>query len=273
MSFRNLMLAAWLFVPLAAVLGADGPSKSPVRLKILSYNIHHAEGVDGKLDVERIAAVIRGCEADVAAVQEVDRAVERSQKIDEPRELARLTKLEHFVFGKTIDHQGGDYGNLVLSRFPIVSSRVHRFPNSAGAEQRGAVEAEIAPPGGAAFRLFATHLDFGRRDASEADRQAAIELVNSRVEATAQPAVFAGDFNSGPDSKTITTIKELWLQSNSNDAFTTPVDRPTRQIDFIFLRPRNRWKVIDVKVLDEAVASDHRPILATVELLPPAAAQ
>jgi endonuclease/exonuclease/phosphatase family metal-dependent hydrolase len=243
---------------------ADAP---PVRLRVLSYNIHHAEGVDGKLDVERIAGVVRGCEADVVAVQEVDRGVERSQKIDEPRELARLTKLEHFVFGKTIDHQGGEYGNLVLSRFPIVSSRVLKFPNAAGAEQRGAVEAEIAPPGGPAFRLFGTHLDFGRKEAGEADRQGAIRMVNERVEATGQPAILAGDFNCVAGSRTIETVLQSWVQSNSVEALTIPVGKPTRQIDFVFLRPKSLWKVIDVKVLDEAVASDHRPILATVELI------
>jgi endonuclease/exonuclease/phosphatase family metal-dependent hydrolase len=259
---RTLFVAALLVGPVANA-GTLG-----TRLRILSYNIHHAEGVDGKLDLERIAGVIRGCEADVVAVQEVDRGVERSQKIDEPKELARLTKLEHFVFGKTIDHQGGEYGNLVLSRFPIASSKIHRFPNAAGAEQRGAVEAEIAPPGGQSFRLFATHLDFGRKEASEADRQGAIKLVNERVEATGQPAIFAGDYNCQPGSRTIDTIRESWLQSNATDAFTTPVDTPKRQIDFIFLRPKDRWKVIGVKVLDEAIASDHRPILATVELLP-----
>ena len=49
---------------------------------------------------------------------------------------------------------------------------------------------------------------------------------------------------------------------------TVPVDQPTKQIDFILYRPRNRWKVIEVKVLDEAVASDHRAIFAVLELLP-----
>jgi endonuclease/exonuclease/phosphatase family metal-dependent hydrolase len=264
MSSRFLLIAALFAAPWSAVLGQENGWSG--RLKILSYNIHHAEGVDRKLDVERIAAVIRGCEADVVAVQEVDRGVERSKKIDEPGELARLTKLEHFVFGKTIDHQGGDYGNLVLSRFPIVSSKVHRFPNEAGAEQRGAVEAEISPPDGPAFRLFGTHLDFGRKDASEADRQGAIRLVNERVEATGQPAILAGDFNCVPGSRTIENVLKTWTQSNASDAFTTPVDKPTRQIDFVFLRPKGQWKVIDVKVLDEAVASDHRAILATVEL-------
>ena len=245
--------------PGAKAIGADAP------LRILSYNIHHAEGVDGKLDLERIAGVIRGCEADVVAVQEVDRAANRTKSIDEPRELAKLTKLEHFVFGKTIDIPGGDYGNLVLSRFPITDSRILKFPNAAGAEQRGAVEAEIQTPAGK-FRLFATHLDFGRKEASEADRQGALAIVNERVAATRTPAIFAGDFNCGPDSQTITAIRKDWLQANTVEQFTIPVEKPTRQIDFIFVRPKANWKVIEVRVLDEKIASDHLPILATVEL-------
>jgi len=48
---------------------------------------------------------------------------------------------------------------------------------------------------------------------------------------------------------------------------TIPVDRPSRQIDFVLSRPLDRWKVVEVKVLDEAVASDHRPILAVIDFL------
>ena len=245
---------------------AVGEERAPRTLRILSYNIHHGEGVDGKLDLERLAGVIRGCEADVVAVQEVDRNVPRSQRIDEPRELARLTKLEHFAFGRTIPLSGGEYGNLVLSRFPITDSRVLTFPNTVGAEQRGAVEAEIDSPAGK-FRLFATHLDFSRKEAGEEDRQGAIRLVNERVKASGVPAVLAGDFNCTPDSLTVKAIRETWLQTNTAEAFTIPVAQPKRQIDFVFVTPKSRWKVSDVKVLDEAVASDHRPILATVELV------
>ncbi len=208
------------------------------RVTILSYNIHHAEGMDRKLDLDRIAAIIRDSGADVAAIQEVDKGTTRSQMVDQPAELARRSGLEHFVFGKTIDYQGGDYGNLVLSRFPIQSSRIHRFPNTAAAEQRGAVEAEIAPPGGQHFRLFATHLDFGRSSDSEFDRQEAIRMVNSRVELSGQPAVFAGDFNCTPDSRTIQTILESWKSAHPEPAFTVPVGKPKQQIDFF--RPARR---------------------------------
>jgi endonuclease/exonuclease/phosphatase family metal-dependent hydrolase len=49
---------------------------------------------------------------------------------------------------------------------------------------------------------------------------------------------------------------------------TFPVDRPTRQIDFILFRPSGRWKVVESRVLDEPVASDHRPFFAVLELRP-----
>src|SRR5690606_78873 len=67
-------------------------SPKPLRLRVLSYNIHHGEGIDGKLDLERIAKVILAVKPDLVAVQEVDQNTERADKIDQPAELARLTK-------------------------------------------------------------------------------------------------------------------------------------------------------------------------------------
>ena len=71
-------------------------------LRIMTYNIHHCEGVDGKLDVERIAGVIRKQECDLVALQEVDRNTTRSQRVDQLAELGRLTGLQPY-FGKAID--------------------------------------------------------------------------------------------------------------------------------------------------------------------------
>jgi len=103
-------------------------SKVPLVLRVLSYNIHHGEGVDGKLDLERIARVISSVQPDIVALQEVDLLVARSQSIDQPRELARLTGM-HSVFGANIDLQGGKYGNAVLARESISQSHNHLLPN------------------------------------------------------------------------------------------------------------------------------------------------
>ena len=52
-------------------------------VRVLTYNIHHGEGMDGKIDLERIAAVIKRLEPDVVALQEVDVKTTRSQGVDQ----------------------------------------------------------------------------------------------------------------------------------------------------------------------------------------------
>ena len=80
-----------------------------MRLRVLCYNIHHAAGVDGKLDVPRIARVIQSVKPDLVALQEVDRNTTRTGKVDQAAELAQLTRMNH-VFGANIAFQGGQYG-------------------------------------------------------------------------------------------------------------------------------------------------------------------
>src|SRR5688500_1044104 len=74
-------------------------------LRVLCYNIHHGEGTDGELELERIARVIRSENPDVAALQEVDQNTQRTGNVDQPAELARLTAMQ-VVFGKNIGFEG-----------------------------------------------------------------------------------------------------------------------------------------------------------------------
>ncbi|QDT33270.1 endonuclease/exonuclease/phosphatase family protein [Thalassoglobus polymorphus] len=241
-------------------------SAEPTRLRILSYNIHHAEGVDRKLDVERIARVILSVKPDVVALQEVDQKVKRTDNIDQPAELARLTEM-NIVFGANIELQGGHYGNAVLSRFPITQHKNHLLPNIDDSEQRGVIEAEIRlPKPNQSLLLFATHLDFR---ADERERLASAKFINELIADHAQhPALLAGDLNATPDSETLKLFERKWTRTNEVPMATVPVNQPRRQIDFILHRPANRWKVVEFKVLDEAVASDHRAIFAVLELQP-----
>ena len=255
-----LSLLLSLLITVAATAG------EPFRLRVLSYNIHHAEGVDGRLDVERIARVIQSVEPDLVALQEVDEKVKRTQAIDQPSELARLTKM-HVVFGANIELQGGHYGNAVLSRFPIVRHTHHLLPNIGASEQRGVIEAEITLPASEQPVLFlVTHLDFR---ADDRERLASATAINDLAAKHPQkPALLAGDLNATPESKTLERFASMWTQANEKPIATVPVEQPTEQIDFILYRPHGGWKVIETQVLDEAVASDHRAIFAVLELLP-----
>jgi endonuclease/exonuclease/phosphatase family metal-dependent hydrolase len=235
----------------------------PLRLRVLSYNIHHGRGTDDKVDLERIAGVIRSCEPDLVALQEVDKGVERTNGIDEPGELARLTKM-NVVFGNNIVYQGGDYGNAILSRFPVAAHKNHKLPVFYKNEQRGVMEVDVTLPDNRGTLVFmATHLDY-RGDSPERVPSAA--LINELVAKRSEPAVLAGDLNDMPESKTLAEFVKSWKRTNDGSLATFPVDTPTRQIDHILVRPADRWNIVEVKVLDEAVASDHRAILAVLEL-------
>ncbi len=170
MKFLCTLLSSFcLLIPIKADAG------EPYRLRVLSYNIHHAEGIDRKLDLERIARVIRSVEPDLVALQEVDQKVKRTQGVDQPAELARLSKM-HVVFGANIMLQGGHYGNALLSRFPLARHKNHLLPNIDGSEQRGAIEAEITlPDKNPPLMLIATHLDY-RKD--ERERLASAKAIN-----------------------------------------------------------------------------------------------
>lgn len=264
-------MARFLFAALLVFCSVRADAAEPLRLRILSYNIHHAEGIDRKLDVPRIAKIILSVEPDLVALQEVDRKTTRTQSVDQPAELARLTGM-HEVFGGNIEFQGGQYGNAVLSRFPIARHQNHLLPSFDDGEQRGVIQAEIRlPEPHGSLLLFATHFDYRRDDR---ERLASAEAINKlAADSPRQPALLAGDLNDVPGSRTLERLESVWTRANDKPLPTIPVTEPSKQIDFVLFRPRDRWKVVEVKVLEEAVASDHRAILAVLELLPGDAAQ
>jgi endonuclease/exonuclease/phosphatase family metal-dependent hydrolase len=226
------------------------------KVRVLTYNIHHGEGTDGKLDLERIAAVIRSVDPDFVAVQEVDIRTTRTGGVDQAAELSRLTKM-HAVFGKTIDHQGGWYGNALLSRWPLQGMKAHALPFTPGREKRGILEGAALLP--VPLRFFATHFDI-----TEADR---ITASAAMAEVTAGvPAILAGDLNAVPGSKPIQALLEAgWTSAAPASLLTSPAESPKRQIDYVMFYPRNNWRVVEVRVLDEPVASDHRPLFVILE--------
>ncbi|MBI4876890.1 MAG: endonuclease/exonuclease/phosphatase family protein [Acidobacteria bacterium] len=218
---------------------------------VLSYNIRHCEGVDGKLDVARIAAVIRSVKPGVVALQEVDRKTERAGGADQAEELGRLTGLTA-IFGRAIDYGGGQYGNAVLTRLPVKRWANHPLP---GQEPRALMEVDFG-----AFTFFATHLDATREDTH---RAAAAAEINRLAKS---PALLAGDLNAVPGSTPMKILAGEWSVAGEGLSLPTiPVRQPARQIDYILFRPATRWKVIEIRVLDEPLASDHRPILAVLE--------
>lgn len=238
-------------------------SDDPRRLRVLSYNIHHGEGTDGKIDLERIARVITGVKPDLVALQEVDRGVKRTKGIDEPAELARLTQMKA-VFERNITYQGGDYGNAVLSRLPVQRHKNHALPSLYQGEQRGVLEVEVTWEG-RPLLFLATHLDYRPNDA---ERRASVERIEEVLKDRRDvPVILAGDLNATPESEVLKMFRKNWQMCGvSPTTWTYPAAEPKKQIDYVLARPAQRWKTVEVRVLQEPVASDHRPILAVLEL-------
>ena len=87
----------------------------PREMRLMTYNVHHCAGADKRIDIPRVAGVIARERPDFVGLNEIDKGAKRSQRLDMPEELGRLTGL-HATFAQSIPLQGGSYGNVVLSR-------------------------------------------------------------------------------------------------------------------------------------------------------------
>ena len=77
--------------------------------------------------------------------------------------------------------------------------------------------------------------------------------------------ILAGDLNANPDSKVLQEFERDWKRANAEIVATFPSEGPEKQIDYILVRPANRWRTIETRVLDEPITSDHRPLLVVLE--------
>ena len=246
--------AAFLLVSVVAAAG-----EADTTLRVLSYNIHHGRGIDGLVDLPRIAAVIRGCQADIVFLQEVDDRTERTGRVDQTAELARLTGL-HGEFGHQIDYQGCRYGQALLSRTPLTHPQVHVLPGDSSSETRIAFSASTERAN-RAIVIVGTHLHHLDSEVRLAQAQAIASL-----DLGAGPIMLGGDFNAGPDSPPLAALLETWESAIPEPLPTYPAATPTRQIDSIRFRPAGVLEPRAAHVLDEPVASDNRPILEVFRL-------
>jgi endonuclease/exonuclease/phosphatase family metal-dependent hydrolase len=252
----------------AASAGAAGGSVRPLRAA--SFNIHHGVGLDGLLNLERIATVIRDTRPDVIGLQEVDRHFgERSDFVDQALWLADRLDL-HVVFGANLDLEPltpgaprRQYGTAILSRYRIREWRNTLLPRPAGGEQRGLLEAVIAVRG-TRVRAFNTHLQHN----SQAERLAQVAAIRSIVAEARESVVLVGDLNATPDSPEIAAITEdladAWAAAGVGDGFTYDAETPHARIDYVLTSSDVIARTAAVVTSD---AADHLPVVADL-LLP-----
>ncbi len=245
-------------------------------LRVLSYNMHRAIGVDRLFRPERIAKVIRHHQADIVLLQEVDVGVPRSKGLDLAKEMAEAAGYPYYVTGLNVKLNKGMYGNTTLSKFPI--TQAHNIDLTVGRHKaRGCQYASIQISNSSAsprnIEVFNLHLGLTPQ---ERVRQIGI-LSNSKEFSSLSPEIpclVGGDFN---DWRTLlapifTDILNFGCATNHsrgyhNPFLTYPAFSPTGGLDKIFYRGpmelvkrRRCWMGIT------RLASDHLPVIAEFKL-------
>lgn len=254
-SRRTVIAAGLVAVASAVMAGCHAGSvrpQSPHTLRVLTYNIHHGEGTDEQFDYKRLATVIKKLEPDIVALQEVDCGTERASGVDQARLLAKLCHM-HYAFGQAMPHQGGQYGDAILSRFPIEKTVVHPLPYQLDLEPRAAVEVMIHPAGVGPISFVSTHLCHKSSELRTLQTRRLNQLFPAGQGA---PIVLAGDFNARPGSEPMNVLLGGgWIDAVS----------PRSVIDYVLVRQCDPWTIKEVTIIEEPIVSDHSPVLVVLQ--------
>lgn len=219
---------------------------------VMSYNVRSGKGMDGKRDLDRTAAVIRAAQADVVALQEIDSVTRRSNGKDVAAVLGKKCSMYH-TFSKAIDFDSGGYGVAMLSREKPIA--IQRFALPGREEARTLLVVEFKH-----FIVASTHLSL-----TAEDRMASLAVIDSVAMAARKPIFIAGDWNATPDSEFGRALGEKMQYLTDTKACTFPADRPDRVIDYIVTPHKQKVEIVRREVVDEPMASDHRPIIAVLK--------
>jgi len=238
------------------------------RLKLLTYNIHSGIGTDRRYDLGRIRRILEEERPEIAALQELDCRVRRSGGDDQSSKLATVLMVTS-TFCATLAHEEGSSGLAVLSRFRVLHrqeynlSYLHREPRYCLR-----VDLEVEP--GAVLHVFNCHLGLATRERSFQRKQMLSEAILLSKELH-HPVILMGDFNDRP-----IPVVHRSLRSHFQDAYQAAGKfwGPTFKAGPIPLRLDHVYVSSGIRVLDCVVrndrlartASDHKPLIATVEV-------
>ena len=240
---------------LLSMLAMAASAYSQDYLKLMSYNIRNTKGMDNVRNVQRIANVINNEAPDVVAVQELDSMTTRSNQTDVLAEVAERTQM-HANYAPAISFQGGKYGIGILSKEQPLSIRT--FPLPGREEERMLMIAEFKD-----YLFACTHLSL-----TEEDRLASLDIIKNSASTSNKPFFLAGDLNDTPDSKFIKSLQQDFQILTNTKKPTYPAPEPKETIDYIAAWKENtdNFANLSTQVVEEPLASDHRPITVTLRM-------
>lgn len=231
-------------------------------MKIMTFNTQHClDYLNQKIDFQVMADAINQLDADIVALNEMFDNSKHEEYDKQTEKLSKLTTLPYFFFAKAIFDVYGDYGNGLLSRYPIKSAEVIMIPDPSPRKYNGFYETRcllkaVLENG---LTVLATH--FGL---NPDEHENAVNTVIKHI--TDTKCILMGDFNVSPDNPVLAPIKAK--MKDTGDLFNStklswPSDKPTIKIDYIFVSPDIEVVSADIPSL---IASDHRPHIAEIKI-------
>jgi len=210
-------------------------------------------GPDGRHDLDRMLSLVRRADPDVLALQEIDSR--RTPGAEHPIAMLKRVLGHHGIAAAAITTPDGDYGQVLLSRWPMTNTEVHDISVS-GREPRRAITAVVNSPAGQLF-VLATHLGLKFVERRHQCRQvAALTTLSSLT------TVAIGDFNDWMWPGSVQNVLARKLPGRTQHR-TFPAHFPLLKLDRIYCRPASAL----VSSRTDAAArtiSDHLPVVAEI---------
>jgi len=254
-------------------LSVPTPSSSSKPLRVMSYNVHGCAGMDGRISTERIARVIARHNPDIIALQELDVGRLRSGGMDQAQVIAKKLQMK-FHFHPVFRWNDEQYGNAILSRYPMALIKTGSLPKLADKKQyepRGALWVSIEFEG-KKIQIINTHLSFWPRE-----RRLQMEALLSEEwlqhPDCQGPVIVCGDLNALPKSTSYRKISRKLYDSQVGLAGHRPRSTwcgryPLGRIDYVFVNDSFHVHSITVPRTDlDKTASDHLPLITELNLI------
>ena len=238
-------------------------------VRVMTYNIHSGVGPDNKENTQRIANYIISQQVDLVSLNEVARFMARSDGRDVIGELAQETGMTFVFSNNDTSLTGNDqFGNAILSKFPVLLRDHRLLPNINGNEQRGWLKA-VVDVNGKFLSFWVTHLDF---HADSTERLMCGTNFNQWIADETLPVFFSGDFNDTPDTPIYNLMQKKWIDiwPNAGDGSLgrtvpcppDPVDGLRARIDYIWKAKGAGIAETNASVAYSLEASDHFSVVS-----------
>ncbi|HBQ86401.1 MAG TPA: hypothetical protein DD811_07970 [Syntrophomonas sp.] len=229
------------------------------KIKIITYNIRNAQGIDGQVNLSRIAEFLEEIGVDIICLQECDKGRRQSGLVHQARKLAKRLSM-NYVYGTVNRYFLASAGNALLTRYPIVAHFNHSLPQTKDPRCCLQVSLDVNRQ---LCTVFNVHLGLNHR----LRMLALSETILPMITPLKSPVILAGDLNAAQDSPEVgllstylhdTFAENIGLQQNS-----FPANRPREKLDYIFTNAA--CSPVQSCIL-ESQASDHLPVMAEIAI-------